>query len=469
MNREFYERTMKRYLIIFLVLAVVITSGCSQVQPSTTMIPTTAHSSASGTLSPLRTISATLTPLSSINSPISPTNKPTLTFTPTLIFTPTPIFPPETNLSVQCVEVLNEFPPHSNLVGKIIFESLPGNQNEAILLDISTGRSIQLNEQNEVLHGIVTSADRRYVAFESHILDSERQVIQDKLVISSADGKRQKEIPWEEKWGDLLTFLDEQRLMIIQRESNSMDENEYPFSYLAINPFSGERKVLRPNYPVFLYDFYLKINWDGWLGFMYSPTLQYVIYPKIIQEDDEYFTFALWDVTNQQQVASIEDIYKESQYFSARTQMPRWFHGGSKFGLTALDRLETTWELFQVYQDGKVDQLTHLTSVADLMGMTYSWSPNGDKIAMYLARYDLKDSSHVAVLDLDTRNVTDYCIPIRGLVRVDPIWSPDGNQFLVVDAYAENHQSVILVDITQGYAVQIAEDKTPVGWMAAEK
>jgi hypothetical protein len=482
MNHELQAQTMKRYLIIFLALAELIIAGCDSVRSSTPMVTTMTRTFSSDTPSPLITITATPTPITSTRTPISPTTdgkeqSPTATLTPTLSFTPTPTFPPETNLSVQCLEVLTELPTYSNLDGKIVLNSLL--ENETILLDISTGRSFSLNEQNEVLHGIVTSTDRKSIAFESHILDSDRQVVKEKLVVSSADGERQKELPWEERWEDILTFLDDQRLMIQQRESNSIGENEYPFSFLAINPFSGERIVMKPNYPGFLDKYYLQIDWDGWEGFMYSPTLQYVIYPQIIQGDDEFFTFALWDVIKQQQVASFEDIYRWSIYWSAGTEMPRWFHDGSKFGMIAnIPRDEKVEiELFQISQDGKVEQLTHLTPVAGLWGLTYSWSPKGDKIAMNLYTlydlqytwYDLFDGTHVAVLDLDTQAVTDYCIPIRGVTKVDPIWSPDGNQFLVVDAYAENHQSVILVDITQGYAVQIAEDMMPMGWLVSEK
>ena len=48
-----------------------------------------------------------------------------------------------------------------------------------------------------------------------------------------------------------------------------------------------------------------------------------------------------------------------------------------------------------------------------------------------------------------------------------PIWSPDSQQFLVVDWYEKEHSRVVLVDIAQGFAAQIAEDMEPLGWMVS--
>jgi hypothetical protein len=70
----------------------------------------------------------------------------------------------------------------------------------------------------------------------------------------------------------------------------------------------------------------------------------------------------------------------------------------------------------------------------------------------------------VALLDTETLQVTDYCIPVgKQQLYQPPIWSPDSTQFLVVDRHEENHRRVILVDIVQGFAAVIAEDMEPVG------
>ncbi len=66
----------------------------------------------------------------------------------------------------------------------------------------------------------------------------------------------------------------------------------------------------------------------------------------------------------------------------------------------------------------------------------------------------------------------DFCIPVGvGLSEESypPIWSPDGRQFLVTDWLDDWQSRVILVDITQGVAVQVAENVEAVGWMVKEQ
>jgi hypothetical protein len=148
--------------------------------------------------------------------------------------------------------------------------------------------------------------------------------------------------------------------------------------------------------------------------------------------------------------------------------MPVWSSDGSFFvisGQVLMPNGQVEFELYRVNRDGKIDQLTHLSAIGILKGVIYSLSPYGQKIAMYLDTwYDTKES-RVAILDMKTHEITDYCIPIRGIPDQTPVWSPDSVQFLVTDQHNVDHRSVILVDITKGLAVKIADDMEPVGWM----
>jgi hypothetical protein len=52
------------------------------------------------------------------------------------------------------------------------------------------------------------------LAYDSVVLDKDETLDREKLVIVTADGQIQKEIPWEEKWADILTWTNDQRLII---------------------------------------------------------------------------------------------------------------------------------------------------------------------------------------------------------------------------------------------------------------
>jgi Tol biopolymer transport system component len=102
---------------------------------------------------------------------------------------------------------------------------------------------------------------------------------------------------------------------------------------------------------------------------------------------------------------------------------------------------------------------------------SYNWSPDGRYIAFWLIPESKKpDSANLAVLDTTNLEVVNYCLPgtIKWYGDLPPIWSPNSQQLVMEaeDREDANHNLVILVDIATGWAAQIAENLTPVGWMA---
>jgi len=74
-----------------------------------------------------------------------------------------------------------------------------------------------------------------------------------------------------------------------------------------------------------------------------------------------------------------------------------------------------------------------------------------------------------ALLDTETHEVTNYCLQhyFYSNTARPPIWSSNGNQFVVeVDDPEDDDKKLILIDIFEGYAYQIAENITVYGWMA---
>jgi Tol biopolymer transport system component len=107
--------------------------------------------------------------------------------------------------------------------------------------------------------------------------------------------------------------------------------------------------------------------------------------------------------------------------------------------------------------------------------VSVSLSPDGKKIAFWLhAQPSPYEEPQLAVLNLETQQVINYCIP--GLHHGNthsPVWSPaiwslDSHYLAVLDQYEPNAGRAILVDTRQGSAAQVAElipNGWPAGWM----
>ena len=117
-------------------------------------------------------------------------------------------------------------------------------------------------------------------------------------------------------------------------------------------------------------------------------------------------------------------------------------------------------------------QLTHLFNTFGLALTidSLSWSPDGDKIAFWL--HDRKANSTLMVTDHAIGNTVNYCIlnvaaascPISFSA---PFWSPDGKYLMIENRYATGKNKVLVVDPSNNSSFPIAENASPVGWMAA--
>jgi Tol biopolymer transport system component len=343
---------------------------------------------------------------------------------------------------------------------------------ETLLLNLATGQATQIVTQNEFQHDHVVSSNRELMAYRTDVFTGSVLWVHDELVIATADGQRQVSLPWEEDWRMILGWTDDQRLLIELDEPvfDASGEQVSYISYLVLDPRSGERQLLQPDFPSAL-DLAYHLYWPDHTREIYNPTLTRAIYLRTYTESNEdWYTFAIWDIVEQRLVASLESIYGDSVSFSGASPLPRWSPDGSQFVVRSQFLVPNQdWavsELFRVSQEGQVEQLTHLNPFLRPKSTDWlAWSPDGQNIALVLSTFYGEHSPSAAVLNLDTLEITDYCIPVRGLQLPAPVWSPDGTQFLIVDEYTEGHRRIILVDIVQGFAVQIAEDMEILGWM----
>jgi hypothetical protein len=452
-----------------LALAVLIVS-CSgtQTPPSATpLVPSETHAP---------TQPSTPTPVPPSPTPSrTPTRLATPTLTGTVGPTATPTTPPEARLTSQCLDVLPALPRGSATSGVVVLESrvdMGGRYNgETYLLDLAAGTTITVEHGGELSS---VSPDRTLWAYDSVVLGTQDHILKHNLVIADASDKSLKTIPWENAWGGLFGWSDNQHVVLDQ----SAPSTSLKYDFLAFNPFSGERQVLAPNFPNAINSPNIKQPfWEGWYGVQYDPTLTRAIFPQLVGINDQQLTYALWDVSKQRLVTSLEAIFAVPAGDNDIYPMPEWSLDGSKFVFRGLVDVSPTYALFELYsvsRDGQVEQLTHLTSVALVRDSDLSWSPDGRYIAMFLNHWRVniyQEPARVAVLDTTNLKITDYCFPIspgEGLELPRPIWSPDGHEFLVSEQ-GVLHPRVILVDITKGFAAQISQDSEARGWMMPSK
>jgi hypothetical protein len=437
--------------ILLLAVTATLLAGCSTKNTST---PLSITPSVAFTPSQTRTVTVTRRP---------PTSSLTLTLTPTSTplpsATPTPTAPPQP-FQDHCLEVLPTLPQNARSDGVLIlFDDY--KQPLAVLRDMKTGQEIPLPEQENIDH-LKVSPDGRWMAYWLHqSLPGNAGLSASQVVIAGADGRPYKLIPWEEGWEYIAGWLDNERVLI-----NKMGKDRYDIdSLIVLNPFTGQRTEFAPIYPQ------MEGTDPTWwnLGRMvFDPTLTRVVYPSY--DIGKPRSIVLWDVTNNQHLASVSVIL-------ASNPEPKWSPDGRQVLVEALTSDEPSSagtynvELYSIAFDGQVTQLTHFSDVhPQVYPDEFSWSPDGQKIAFWIqAVSEPYKHQQLAVLDMTTGNVTNYCIPGFLYGRAGrPVWSPNGQQLAVQNLYDEqNNSHTILVDIVNGWAARIAEGLTPVGWMVS--
>jgi hypothetical protein len=339
-------------------------------------------------------------------------------------------------------------------------------------MDMATGAKTLLTKPNEDLDSFVVSPDRQRMAYKRYPLDNSgyRIISRSQLVVATMEGEVQKLIPWAADWGYISEWLDNERLVI----GLPVTTPGQPIPLLLLNPFTEQRRRLRSDFPD-IFEAYPPLDWEGWGETVYNPKLTRVVYAGR--------GYVLWNLESRQALTTFGDYL---------VHPPRWSPDGTQFVVASHFGLKDSngFELFIVGQDGEqITQLTNLSayySAADMWG--YSWSPDGRRLAFWLntntdaailGQNDPK-TQRLAVLDLATQEVTDYCIPLEAYKENDdstpffasgktlPIWSPNSQQLVIENHYAKDASSVIVVDVAHLAAVQIAENMMPVGWMKSE-
>lgn len=422
--------------------------------PEPTAQPPTAAPSETGWVSPTLlagTVAATATETSAMATPS---------------ITATPAIPPEARVTGHCLEIAPSLTGGRSYSGIIVLRDLT---NEHLLAVEATKPPSPIGVKGrDRLFDPAVSPQGRFLAYNRVTYNDQGDISADKLEIIDANGVVQASLPWRRGWIGFY-WLDEDRLVVGAAETDLLNRTER-LAYLVINPFTGRQQSLDDIAPPDVYDIPPLPYWNGIGPQVYDSTLTQVAYLQLV--DGIYWAYALWDSQTLQTLASLETFDNEQQ--------PVWSPTGERF-IVAANPIETRADLkFELYafdRTGAVNKLTNLTAYSPRTYIqSYSWSPNGRYVAFWLNTDIPPDHNqqfgqqNLAVLDTQTLQVTNYCIPgdyntsLVALVPA-PIWSPNGQQLVVENRYAEQASRVILVDITEKFAAQIADNVEPIGWM----
>jgi Tol biopolymer transport system component len=398
---------------------------------------------------------STITPIPSLTSTVTHT----ATLTPTQTGTPT--VSPEI-MRYQCLEISDYRPADHLLKGVIVYND--DNNLYAYLSNQETGVPFFFpRDEGDRLLSFSISPDGKYLMYYHYAVRTQ----EDRMIIITADGKS----IWSELVNDYSwQWFDNERLQRVL-----VSENE-EHTLLLFNPFTGKRHTLPADLPsseMYTDNFFLA--WYGASSPIYDPTLTRAVYGAGFHDSSNLIhpVIALWDTQSSQKIWERETI--------DWGDTPIWTSDGQQFLMAAnLDPKETrdfADEFFAIGRDGEVRQLTHFMDYYHHVDIhdNYSLSPNGRLLAFWIyAQPSLYEEPRLAVLNLETNEVINYCI--KGDAFADneygpqmSLWSPDSTQLLIVSRPPEDTKTrqVVVVDILHNYAAKIDADMEPQGWMVA--
>ncbi len=445
---------LKSFTWFALMILLLITAGCLP-EPVTPQSGTPSATLPSPELTP--------TPTAAPSPSLVPTYTPR-TF-PTRLPTATPI--PTPPITQRCLQFQTSSPPaqYGRLVlsGFRISASYPGLiEGESYLMDLQSGEWISLGHTRFE----TVSPDGKWLAYYD--------IEQEQVAVVDYDGRLIYETPAPQQQLEPVYWLDNQRLVLNQNIPVTPGPGGPNWDLVILNPFTNERQEWHPDFPN-----QREVNpyWQLGSNLVFNAALTHLIYP--VYEED--FPIVLWNVQSEQVIRKI--------YRGSYSSMPHWSPDGRYIVTDAPLRsadyrshinfedglpYQGGTELFLVNLDGDIQRLTYFTVLQPRMQHDYIWARDGQGIAFY-SRSLNSITPDLAYIDLDTSITIDYCatreLPLnQSLIPIFPpdiVWSPEGDYLAVTFLDNEFRYTVNLVELSTGYAWQIGEDLSVMGWMVS--
>ncbi len=423
----------------------------------------------------------------------SPTHQPTSSPTPTppdkgtateSVPSPTPtqepfsiIQPPEfdetelNHLSIKCLNLLNEIPEN---VPESFWIVVSGREdNVSFLFDINSGARIDL--EDNPYDRAVSPGGSKFLTLDIDDIGRFEMIIYDNQV------NQISVIDHDADYG-FISWFDDETLMLYRRPYPNEEASDDILFLYDIN--SGNRREFTPDLPEISTEVRsLGATW--YHRIVLSPTLKYLVYPTSNYDNIDLGDYVLWNIEQNREIAR---FYKNLIF----AYTPVWSPKGDYF-IAEVRPYELEWvipneiaiplniddgldyvygkDLFSMDLNGNVKRLTYITTSAEGKFSFYTFSPDGKKIAMWMYSNILSfyggEGQQLAVLDLNTGILTNYCVLGNGPIY----WSPDGDYLAIGTLHPDPRfrglwiRNISIVSINEGWVVEIAETAEPTGWL----
>jgi hypothetical protein len=372
-----------------------------------------------------------------------------------------------------CVKTV---PPKKSNQGVLVFKQ--NAFSRFIFQDAQAGtlKYVQSENNGDIFDGVVSPNQKSlfYTWDANDVSGKARHILTD------ASGIPQIDIPFDFIFESSDIFwLNDKVLRIAELDIQNKAVHNFSF-----DPVSGKKTSLADNLPAIMGN--KNIHWIDPLAIsigivtgtniVYDPTLTHVLYPK------ENGLISLYDLETNTQIAETT--------ISGWGRLPKWSPDGKYLaiiGTMSTDPAhEDLDEFLLVSRDGpEFQRLTQFTSVFKSVHIErYSWSPNGQRVAFWLKTENTSSDNpanpfELAVLDFQAGQITMQCLTGTPEIEFDAggysrdadlIWSPDGTQLLVAQYTSKDKKKfhVMLVDLAEKTAYEVAQNMYQVGWMTKE-
>lgn len=361
-----------------------------------------------------------------------------------------------------------------NAEGVLVFQKDQGSR--LILMD-SQMRSLKFvpgNIDDKVWRAYV-SPDGKWLIYELDWGDPNGET---KFVLTNANGSQYKEMPFNGDWiSNDIFWLSNSYLRVSEWDIQAESVNNFAF-----DPSTEVKVALKSDFP----DIATKgVDWGidrparqmglfRGTNIVYDPTLTHVLYPK------NNNSVSLFNLETDQEITQLS--------ISGQARLPKWSPSGSEVAIIGtvsnLSNDEIHDELIIVSRDGtNIRRLSFPSSFSKKLHIeNYSWSPNSQKIALWLETDNneattVQNPLELAVLDVAKNKVLTHCISGTSAVEhetytnnINIIWSPDSAYLLIVRYSNESNKNTeeVIVDLSRNTAYRVAENMEPIGWMIGE-
>ena len=370
---------------------------------------------------------------------IEPTQTIGPTSTPTIKITPTPSY-----IQYYCPDIA----PTSDLqdVG-IVYRNML--DNKTYLWNTDTGQYTIISEEGFTQWGYaMTSKDHQYKAY---FAESDTEWL-DLLKVVDAKGKVVNSfVKKGDEWWKLIRWRGHELML------NYYFPDYGPYRIQILDPFSGRSSRITPDYPDIVGNTYGVGEWglSAMNASVYDDSLKFVIYATHRQD------VILYDIDNKKNLWKINDIsYTEPVWSSDNQYIAIEVNNRDKYDHCELNILNVS---------GILESTTHFASVKkNARIIRTAWSENGDYVSFLIGTLQEKAIYNLGILNVETGEVSIYCIATDNDHRSSAVWLAD-NEHLLMNGVDENKvETTYLVDIKSHEISILGTNMVTYGWVVDE-